>query len=171
MNRFEKAAAFGAMMGKVAAEQGVGTVRRTLTPAERQDANDIINGFNDLKEPVDPKALMAGRPVRVGAGESTFSPNPLPARRPQLSDKDISGMQSAFGGPPAAAAQRPAPKSPMMAQTPNAPAAPPAPPASGMGAEPAPAPAASYPQARSSTPFRSNMAARNPGGFFSRRGR
>jgi hypothetical protein len=72
--------------------------RRTITPAQRQDADDIINGFNDLKKPVDPKALMAGRPFRSGAGESTFSPNPLPAKRPQLSDKDISGMQSAFGG-------------------------------------------------------------------------
>lgn len=93
------------------AEQGVGTGRRTLTPAERQDADDIINGFNDLKKPVDPKALMAGRPVRVGAGESTFSPNPLPARRPQLSDKDISGMQSAFGGKQP---QKPLPKRPML---------------------------------------------------------
>ena len=97
MNRLEKAAYFGHMMGKVAAEQGVGAGRRILTPAQRQDADEIINGFNGLKEPVDPKALMAGRPVRVGAGESTFSPNPLPAKRPQLSNKDISGMQGAFG--------------------------------------------------------------------------
>ena len=166
MNRLEKAAYFGHMMGKTAAEQGVGTGRRTLTPAQRQDAEEIINGFNGLKEPVDEKALMAERAVH--RYEPTFQANPQ--TRPQLSNKDISGMQSAFGGPPAA--QKPAPKSPMMAPPPNAaPPAPPAPPASGMGAEPAPAPTASYAQPQSSTPFRSNRAARNPGGFFSRRGR
>ena len=160
MNRLEKAAYFGHMMGKVAAGQGLGAGQ------SNKEVDDILGSFNDLKKPVDPKALMAERAVH--RYEPTFQANPQ--TRPQLSNKDISGMQSAFGGPPAATAQKPAPKSPMMAQTPNAPAAPAAP-ASGMGAEPASAPAASYPQARSSTPFRSNMAARNPGGFFSRRGR
>jgi hypothetical protein len=94
MNRFEKAAYFGHMMGKVAAEQGVGTGRRTLTPAQRQDADDIINGFNDLKKPVDPKALMAERAVH--RYEPTFQANR--PTKPQISNKDISGMQSAFGG-------------------------------------------------------------------------
>jgi hypothetical protein len=160
MNRFEKAAYFGHMMGKVAAGQGLGAGQ------SNKEVDDILGSFNDLKKPVDPKALMAERAVH--RYEPTFQANPQ--TRPQLSNKDISGMQSAFGGPPAA--QKPAPKSPMMAPPPNAaPPAPPAPPASGMGAEPAPAPTASYAQPQSSTPFRSNRAARNPGGFFSRRGR
>ena len=94
MNRLEKAAYFGQMMGKVAAEQGVGAGRRTLTPVQRQDADEIINGFNDLKKPVDPKALMAERAVH--RYEPTFQAN-RPAK-PQISDKDISGMQGAFGG-------------------------------------------------------------------------
>jgi hypothetical protein len=92
MNRIEQAAYFGHMMGKSAAGQGLGAGQ------SNKEVDDILNSFRDSEKPVDPKALMADRPVRVGAGESTFSPNPLPARRPQLSNKDISGMQGAFGG-------------------------------------------------------------------------
>ena len=129
MSRLEQAAAFGAMMGKAAFyKRAEGPTpmpaggRRTITPAQRQDVDEIINGFNGLKEPVDPKALMAGRPVRVGAGESTFSPNPLPAKRPQLSNKDISGMQGAFGNQ-ASFAQKTSPvvKNPMLSQPPAGP--------------------------------------------------
>jgi len=123
MNRLEKAAYFGRMMGKAAAEQGVGTGRRTLTPAQRQDADEIINGFNGLKEPVDEKALMAERAVH--RYEPTFQANPQ--TRPQLSNKDISGMQSAFGGKqqqkpsPSSFAQKTAPKNPMLSQPPAGP--------------------------------------------------
>ena len=88
MNRVEQAAYFGHMMGKVAAGQGLGAGQ------SNQEADDIINSFRDSEKPVDPKALMAGRGIpQYGP---TFQAN-RPAR-PQLSNKDISGMHSAFGG-------------------------------------------------------------------------
>jgi hypothetical protein len=88
MNRFEKAAYFGHMMGKVAAGQGLGAGQ------SNKEVDDILGSFNDLKKPVDPKALMAERAVH--RYEPTFQANR--PTKPQISNKDISGMQSAFGG-------------------------------------------------------------------------
>ena len=125
MSRLEQAAAFGAMMGKAAFyKRAEGPTpmpaggRRTITPAQRQDVDEIINGFNDLKKPVDPKALMAERAVH--RYEPTFQAN-RPAK-PQLSNKDISGMQSAFGNQ-ASFAQKTSPvvKNPMLSQPPAGP--------------------------------------------------
>jgi hypothetical protein len=117
MNRFEKAAYFGHVMGKVAAGQGLGAGQ------SNKEVDDILGSFNDLKKPVDPKALMAERAVH--RYEPTFQANPQ--TRPQLSNKDISGMQSAFGGKqqqkpsPSSFAQKTAPKNPMLSQPPAGP--------------------------------------------------
>ena len=112
MNRIEQAAYFGAMMGKVAAGQGLGAGQ------SNQEADNIINSFMDSEKPVDPKALMAGRGIpQYGP---TFQAN-RPAR-PQLSNKDISGMQGAFGNQ-ASFAQKTSPvvKNPMLSQPPAGP--------------------------------------------------